>query len=187
MDRIARDAWSRYQNESGFSLIEMLSVVALVAILTTLGAGALRSYWLTQSVNGGQDELISQLRRAQEQAVSESHPKVFGVRVLAGSSTWALVEYNPVGPSCTEIQSNEFRSGARVRTETFTSTAETTYCEGNLKYADNTAVPDRATSGYAWFYARGTATPGNIVLDNPLVSIERLVTVSPITGRVTGS
>lgn len=189
MRPITRNAPHGRSPEDGFSLIELLTALALVAIVTTLGAGALRNYWLSQSVTAGSNELVGQLRRAQEQAVSETHPKVFGVRLKAGSSAWGIVEYDPTLSTCTQVQTNEFSSGARVRTENFTSTSETTFCKSNLTYSGGaTPVPDRATSGYVWFYARGTATPGTVVLENPLVPTNlRTITVSPITGRVTRS
>ena len=176
--------------QAGFSLLELIVAMGLIAIMAILGAGALRNYWLSQSLYGGRDELVSEFRRAQEQAVSESHPKVFGVRLQTGSSTWGLVEFDP-GPNpdtCTEISSNQFQSGTRPVTASFTTSSETTFCQSNLVHLGGGAVADRATSQFVWFYARGTATGGTVALENPNVSGGNpALTVFPITGRVSES
>lgn len=180
----------RASREGGFTFIELLVAMSLTAILMTLGAFGLRQYWLTQSLYGGRDDLVSQLRNAQEQAVSESHPKVFGVRVLAGSSTWAEVEYDPQIPTCIETQTNTFGAGTRIApapAPSFSSTAETTYCQANLKDINGAAVASsiRQDSQYVWFYARGTGTGGNATLDHPSLPGKSVsISITPITGRV---
>ena len=176
------------KEERGYSLAEMLAVLILGAILLTLGAGALRNYWLTHSLYGGRDELISQLRRAQEQAVTEGIPRVFGVRLLVGSQTWALVEYDPEDGTCLEIQTNAFSSGTSPQSVTMATTDETDFCAANLAYAAGGAVPGRGASSFVWFYPRGTATPGTITLTNAnLPGESAAATVTPITGRVSSS
>ena len=170
-------------------MIEMMVVMALLAILLTLGAGPLRNYWLTQALYGGRDEVISQLRAMQEQVVSESHPLVFGARLEVGSSSWGLVQYNPLSGACTE-RPREFASSVVPSAATFTDTDETAACKSALVYAPGTpqagsVVPGRATSSYVWFYARGTATGGTTTLNQPLLDNRNLtITVTPLTGRV---
>jgi prepilin-type N-terminal cleavage/methylation domain-containing protein len=184
---------NRASREGGFTLIEMLVAMTISAVLLTLGAFGLRQYWLTQSLYGSRDDLVSELRRSQEQAVSESHPKVFGVRLLPGSSDWAEVEYDPQTPACREIQTNRFNAGVIVAptpAPAFTSTAETTYCKANLTTIAGVAIPDavRGASQYVWFYARGTGTAGSAQVEHPSLPGKVLtITVTPITGRVTAS
>lgn len=183
-----------HRSHQGFTLVEMLVAMGLAAVLMTLGAGAIRNYWFTQSLYGGRDELTSQIRRAQQQAISASRPQVFGVRIEAGSSDWGLVQYDPstTPATCRQLQSNQFQSRTRVAATpapSFAVTAETTFCRANLVYAQGGAiVPDRGTSEYILFYARGTATGGSATLEHPdVVGDDPSITVTPLTGRVSDS
>jgi prepilin-type N-terminal cleavage/methylation domain-containing protein len=175
-------------HDDGFSLIELLVGIGLVAILVTLSAGALRTYWLTQGLVGSRDEVVSQLRASQEQVVSESHPLVFGARFQTGSSTWGLVEFDPGTNTCVEL-SRTLSTGVTPQSASFTSSAETTFCQANLVFAGGSVpVPDRATSAYVWFYARGTATAGSLTFTQPALPGKSVsLTVTPLTGRVEAS
>ena len=167
--------------EGGFSLIELLVVVGLLGLLLTLGATAFRRYWLVQSLDGAQDELIAQVRQRQEQAVSESHPLVFGVRVLEGSSEWGILEYTPDNPlvagnqeACVQKEILRFSTSVQVSSAAFATSPETTFCASVLG----------AASDYVFFYPRGSATGGTLTLLHPEISAARTIVVSPITGRV---
>ena len=163
-------------------MIELLVVVTLLGVLLTLGATAFRRYWLVQSLDGAQDELIAQVRQRQEQAVSESHPLVFGIRVLEGSSDWGILEYIPdTDPlvagnqeSCPQRETLRFSTSVQVSTADFASSPEATFC----------ASVHGAASDYVFFYPRGTATGGTLTLLHPEISGTRSIVVSPITGRV---
>ena len=183
---------SQRQGEDGLTLVELLMAMALAAILMTLGGFTLRHYWLVQALDGSQDEAVAQMRQRQEQAVSESHPLVFGVRFRTGSSQWGLVEHEPDDPStplvneqkCTEVETLTFSTRVEVQSASFASSPESTFCAGNLKYASGSAVPGRDVSAYVMFYPRGTATSGTLTLLQPSLNRTRSVQVSPITGRV---
>ena len=177
-------------HDDGFSLIELLVGIGLVAILVTISAGALRTYWLTQGLVGSRDEIVSQLRASQEQVVSESHPLVFGARFKTGSSTWGLVEYNPGTNTCVEL-SRTLSTGVVPQSASFTSSPETDFCRSNLVFAGgSTPVPDRddPATAYVWFYARGTATAGSMTFTQPSLPGKSVsLTVTPLTGRVEAS
>jgi len=171
--------------QRGFSILEILVAMGLTAMLLTLAAGALRNYWLAHSLDGAQDELIAQVRERQEKAVSESHPLVFGLRLLEGSSQWGVVEYVPDDPSttgtdeesCVQTALLTFGTGVQVSSASFAASAEATFC--STVFAD--------ASDYVFFYPRGTATAGTMTLLQPITNRTRVVTVSPITGRVQGA
>lgn len=193
MERLVRLGRARVvSDERGFSLVEMMFVMVLLGLVLTLGAEPLRNYWLNQSLYGGRDEMISQLKAMQEQVVSESHPLVFGARLQEGSMDWGLVEYDPDTGICTEIP-KQFSSNVNPSEVTFADTTESTACKGSLVFAPGTPdpgaiVPDRSTSHYIWFYARGTATPGSATLTQPgLDDATVTITVTPLTGRVEAS
>ena len=180
---------SRASDDRGFTLIEMIAAMALLAILGTLAATPLRNYWFTQALYGGRDELASQVRSTQEQVVSESHPLVFGVRLQEGSSNWGLVRYNPANGSCIETP-YEFGSSVSPSVVDFGSpTTETTACMTSLVVAPGlsgagTPVPGRDTSEYVWFFARGTSTGGTATLTQPSLTDEVTIAITPLTGRV---
>ena len=163
--------------EQGFSLIEMLAAMALLAIVMTLGAVALRQYWFVQSLAGGEEEVISHLRRMQEQAVAETHPLMFGVRFRTGSPEWGAVRYDPDTGVCSSESSLEFGGGVVVSAVDFADTAEgTTQCRAQLAGA--------ASDEFAFFFPRGTATGGTVTLQQSQLGRTESLSVTPMTGRV---
>ncbi len=196
------------KHESGFTLIEMLATMTLAGLLMVLSVGALRSYWLTQSVESGANEVVAQLRQLQARVTSESHPLVYGVRFpIDGGSTFGLVRYNPAGSGlCTQYgtgtTSGAFSpGGARVRfpDTSYSSTTPagfgfdvvppTATCrtEGLLTPQGTTvSVPPVSNlDQYVWFYAKGTATAGRLQIMTPTRPTRTItVTVRGLTGRV---
>jgi prepilin-type N-terminal cleavage/methylation domain-containing protein len=173
--------------DSGFTLIEVLSVMVLTGILLTLTAAGLRHYWFVQSLETAQSDVVSQLRQLQEQVVSETHPTVFGSRFKVGSSNWGVVEYDPLitgshpSATCTQVRSNTFGSGVQVSAASFTAatdTAMTNLCK---------TIPGASTDSFVFFYARGSATGGSVTILQPQLSRSKTITITPITGRVESS
>ncbi len=76
------------RREYGFTLIEVLATLVLMGILLGLSVPALRHFWLARALEGGADQVVSQLRQLQEEAISQSHPQVFGARFRPDSSQW---------------------------------------------------------------------------------------------------
>ena len=196
------------KDDNGFSLIEMLVVIGLVAILTAISFGGLRNYWLTQALEGGANEIVAQLSQLQAQVTSESHPLVFGARFpSAGSTTFGLVRYDPTGArSCTQVgtasTSGTFSpGGARVIFPGVLYPTNPTgygfdlalppsaFCNtgGNLKTPSGAVVttpPVSSTDQYVWFYAKGTASAGRLQVTLPALTRTIAVTVKGLTGRV---
>lgn len=179
-----------HKDERGFSLIEILAVIALSAILLTLGAGALRHYWLVHTLDAATDEVVTQLRQVQERTVSESHPLVFGVRFRDGSSQWDVVKYDPAGSgSCTREQQNTFDNGvlsAGVQVIGPRFPMDPTRPELVSCKAQSWAA---STDEFVFFYARGNAVEGDLTLRQPALGPTRdeTVDVFGITGRVVRS
>jgi prepilin-type N-terminal cleavage/methylation domain-containing protein len=170
------------RREEGFTLIEILTTIAISAILMTLGATALRSYWFGRALHDGSEQVISELRNVQERSVSESHPLVYGGWFDEGSSEWGVVRFDPKDVSvpgddeCAVVSGpNEFSAGVIVDEVSFEDAVpQSTVCAG--------AVP--AGAEIAFFFARGTATPGEVTLLQPKSGDTETVTVTPLTGRV---
>jgi prepilin-type N-terminal cleavage/methylation domain-containing protein len=178
------------RDEDGFTLIELLVVMAIGAVLLALSVTALRSYWFAQALNGSVDNVTTQMRQAQQQAESESHPLVYGVWFInVGDSTrWGTLQYDPdplLSVNCSEIGKRSFSTGVQVQSVSFDEDAvRTTECRSALAAA---GVASAGSAEIAFFYARGTATPGSITLEQTNLGRSESLDVTGITGRVSDS
>ena len=170
-----RLAWS-HRNERGFTLIELLTALGLVAVLMTLGAGALRTYWLRQGLVRSSEVVVTEMRGAQQRAMAESHPVVYGLRFAPGSSDWSIVQFDPRKASnkCIEVERHTFPTKVSVSAASFAGGGEaTTTCRSALG----------SSSQLAFFFSRGTATAGSVTLRSPYVDSTKTVDVFGVTGR----
>jgi prepilin-type N-terminal cleavage/methylation domain-containing protein len=174
---------ARPASDAGFSLIELLTTVLITSLLLGLAALPLRNFWFAQSLDGGTDAIVTELRKLQEDAASESHPLVFGARFVVGANSWTVFRYDPTaaGVKCTSQQhalnsSPIFNAPVKVKTITLSTdnsgTGEFTQC---------------ATAGdkVIFLYARGTSTGGTIVVEQPNTGKTKTISISVLTGRVT--
>lgn len=160
--------------------------MGLLAVLLALSIVPLRTFWFTQSLHGAADVVIGELRKQQEDSVSQSHPLVFGVGFTAGATEMIRYSFNPnlsgTADDACSATSREFGSGlfnARV-------------VVGSLAITNDTTAPEyvrcqqtRAADKILFFYARGTSNGGTIVLEQPNVAKEINLSVSGISGRAT--
>jgi prepilin-type N-terminal cleavage/methylation domain-containing protein len=171
------------RRDEGFTLIEVLTVMAITAILLTLSASAVRHYWLQRQLTGSADEVVSQLRQLQVLSTSQSHPLVYGARFVVGDSDFSLVRYDPKSPStsdddvCSQIGTRSLEGAVRVTSVSFQpAPGVTSLCSA--------AFPGSVGSEFVFFYAKGTATQGEVKVALEAIGRSRTVAVTPITGRV---
>lgn len=170
------------RGEAGFTLIEILTTIAIASVLMTLGAVALRHFWLNRSIAASKDGLISQMRSTQEKVVSESWPYVYGLRFDPQNDRWWMIRYDPVnaGPAddtCTVTETHTLEPGVVVDSASFAADPLITdFCKSRLG-----ANPDDAI---ALFYSRGSATEGSVTLRQTALGKTRTIEVDGITGRV---
>jgi prepilin-type N-terminal cleavage/methylation domain-containing protein len=169
--------------EAGFTLIELLTAVLVFGLITTLGVFALRHFWFVQSLERGKAEVVTQMRQAQQQAMSESHPLVYGVYFEPGATSWGVVKYNPTetsGNRCAIVQEFRFDGGVRSINPNF-EIADTSAMrsECDVKFP-STPNPQK----YVFFYPRGSATPGTVTLRSFEGDDNYLIEVKGVTGRV---
>jgi prepilin-type N-terminal cleavage/methylation domain-containing protein len=163
----------------GFTLIELLVVITITAILLTLSASALRSYWLTQALKGSTEQLVSQLRQLQQRTDAESHPVVYGARFEVGTPNWVLVRYDPkdatitTDDECTVVGTRSFDDGVNIAAADFDPPTGLVVSK----------CPSSAQE-FTFFYARGTATEGSVTLTHATTGRSSTVSVLPLTGRV---
>ena len=175
------------RREDGFTLIELLTVMALTTVLLTLSAIAVRHFMFVQALSTSTDSVTTQMRQAQQQAESESHPLVYGVWFInVGDSTrWGTLQYDP-DPTlpwpCKEIGKRGFERGVQVESVSFAvDSVRTSECRTALGSA---GVDESASAQIAFFYARGTATPGSVTLEQTVLDRTTTLDVTGITGRV---
>jgi prepilin-type N-terminal cleavage/methylation domain-containing protein len=171
------------RKEEGFTFIEVLVTTVIFAVLLTLGASAFRHFWLERSLSDSAAELVSQLRQVQEQAVSETHPLVYGLRLKVApsysdeSNLYSILSYNPdaaIGTTCRERGTRRFESGVFVTDAEFTEPSWIGECPGSSGLDNH----------FVFFYARGSATPGELTLEHTALDRTESVTVTAVTGRV---
>jgi prepilin-type N-terminal cleavage/methylation domain-containing protein len=189
----SRSLCRRGRREGGFTLVEVVVTAAIGLVALSLGAAALGQFWHQRALNGATDQLVSQLRSLQSRVVAESHPLVYGARFVAGSKQWGMVRYDPHGPGTTDdecvqfethsLGSGVFSSPSQIDSVEFNPAAEETFCRLNLE--DPQGQPIEASGDeFLFFYARGSATGGYVIIRHPMVAAANTVVVHSITGRV---
>ncbi len=180
------------KREEGFTLVELLATMALMAVLLTLGVGALRYFWLGQSLYDKRDEVYSNLRALQQQVVSESNPIVIGAWFKTGTPAgpeWGTVRLSGSSgtPTCTSTATFNLSGGIEVASASFADTLSGAV-PSDLKAACQSASGVPASIGatdFVFFLARGTATDGCVTLQQTFREMTDVtVSVSQLTGRV---
>ncbi len=173
--------------EGGFTILELVATMGLVAVLLTIGASAVRHYWFARSLQTAQDTVVTALRSVQQRSISESHPNVYGVRFLKGTPTFGVVRYNAATSTCTSVNQQQLGNGT-----IFTTDSDTNFPDvATLTDACRNATPASANYEVAFFYARGSTNStnaiGSVEVNQPQTGGTKKVAVSRLTGRVTRS
>jgi type II secretory pathway pseudopilin PulG len=133
--------------------------MVILGILTALATPAWRSYQANQEDISASREVVSVLRNAQVRATSEA--TTYRVDVNSPAKTLTVFRYNGTTPVRRQVVRLE---GQRVRLHEVTFPAPST-----------TSV---------FFYPRGNASPGTIVLKRSDREVRKTITVEGLTGRV---
>ncbi len=106
-------ARSRHNRQSAFTLIEVMVVIALVAIVVSLAGPSFREYMLMQRLRGVHSQLVTDVNYARSEAVSRG--VTVQVKFQAGTGLTCYVIYTgasdpcdctaPVGSRCTSAPS----------------------------------------------------------------------------------
>jgi len=173
----------KVDREAGFSLLELLTTMVLLGILLTLGAFALKTFWMRRALDGSTKQATAQLRQMQQRAVAESHPLIYGAGFTQGSDTYALLRYDPAATStkCTQMNTVKLEDGVKIAGGTSFATSP---------YITLSECPSSAGDEFVFFFARGTATGGTLKLIHEQLEgtsqDTTTITVTNLTGRVEG-
>lgn len=170
------------KDQDGFSLVELMIVMALTSVLMTLGAFAVRNFWLVRSLTGGQDEIVNQLRAVQSKGMAESNPLIYGVGFREGTNQWQIVRYDTTTNTCTGDGNRRFDAGVVINDVNFTTTVSGQNMAGIVTTCQSIiAAPN---DGFVFFLPRGTATSGTVTIRQPNLERTESVQVDSLSGRV---
>jgi prepilin-type N-terminal cleavage/methylation domain-containing protein len=168
--------------EQGFTLVELLVVMAITSVLLTLGVFALRNFWWVRSLSGGQDEISSQMRAVQSRVMAESNPLIYGIGFREGTNQWQIVRYNSATGTCVGDGSRTFDAGVVISEVNFSTTLAGQSVAAVVGVCDNViAAP---ADGFVFFLPRGQATPGTVTIRHPSLGRTATVEVFGLSGRV---
>ena len=113
----------------------------------------------------------------QQRVNAESHPVVYGVRFDPGSASWGVVQYDPRKTSnkCISVGTRSFEGGVEVQAAGFGAGGDAEASCASALGADNE---------FAFFYARGSASPGSVTVESQQTGGTKVVDVAGVTGRV---
>ncbi len=78
------------QDQTGFTFLETLIVVAILGLSSTIAAPAYLSFFETYQLNIAQDKVHQAMRQAQSTAMQTSTAWRFGVRENSGAIEWSV-------------------------------------------------------------------------------------------------
>ncbi|MDQ3879029.1 MAG: type II secretion system GspH family protein [Actinomycetota bacterium] len=181
-------------DESGFSMLELMIAIVIGAVMMSVAVLGTKSYFQVRALQGGQDQVVSQMRNAQQRAMSESYPNVYGVRFQTGTNKWSVVKVNAAAatPTCTVVYSYTFEGGTTVDAlgTTFPAYPAGT---GTWTTACQVATPGNSANDKTIFFlpsgGSSAASPSgsSVKLINTKTGKFNTTTVMPLTGRVVRS
>ena len=164
MPRAQRSSCRRLGADGGFTMIELSVAMVLVGILMAMAGPAWQQYRANQERVSASREVVSVLRAAQLRATAEEAT----YRVDVESSTRTLKTYRFDGSSY------QLRSSSRLT-------------GGSITLAGSFKDKAGVSSASAYFYPRGTASPGMAEVGRAGDTRKHLINVEGLTGRVSST
>lgn len=149
---------SAYRSEAGFTIMELLVVVGIVALLAAASMPALKSYMPRYTLRGAARDTMNMLQRAKMSAVRDN--SCWRLKIDPDANTGTLVPYNCVDTEGAAAQVLDLSTlGYRTR---FVPAAQTTCGKAEKNWnGDPISQTDLVT-----FTARGFANNRSIFIEN---------------------
>lgn len=148
--------------QSGFTLIELAVVMTMLGVLMAMAAPAWQRYQANQEDRSAAAAAVSMMRNAHVRATAEA--TAYRVDFDAATRKLTLLRYDGTDYV---VQRSEVLAGNKVRID-------------EVAFTNSAGIPTSA-----FFYARGTASPGKVVLKRADRDLKHTITVEGLTGRVT--
>lgn len=154
--------------DAGFTLIELLMTMMVMAVMTGLAGTSLMAWKERSAQSGARDETVSLLRNTAMRSLSEG--RTYCVH-FTGNGQWTLYRTACDADPAHVVSETGLNDELSDLAPTFT------YTPG--------LVGDCPTAGAcAYFYPRGTASPGEVLVTRPGSDVSYTVVVEQLTSRV---
>jgi prepilin-type N-terminal cleavage/methylation domain-containing protein len=174
---LVRD-WTERRNhaireaDSGFTLIEALTVLAIAGVLMAISVWGMHSYLVSSREKGTATQIQSTLRNTADRSLAEGRTYC----VLFTSTTWSVYVHDCT--VSTNLTDGPHKAGGSDQTLAAAFPVPTGM--------DPTEVTNCPSSGRcAYFYPRGNAIAGTVAISRRGSGKQYTVTVIGLTGRVT--
>lgn len=161
------------QNDSGFTLVELMVVMSILVILMGLGAYALLPYMRSQALTGATNEILTDFRDSQVRAQGEvrTYCLIFDI----ANNSYEIRRINATGASCTTpgvttLERVELPRGVALSVADFNHSL----CQ---------RVPADPNSSIAYFCPRGTSSNGRVVIVSTALNQDREIQLVGLTAK----
>lgn len=155
--------------DAGFTLIELVVVMAIAGVLSSIGIFGFSSWQRTAQQQGSAKELVSQLRNASERAISQG--RTYCVDIDPTGRSYTLWQY-----ACDTV------AGTQVAGPHATQSPDVTLAATLTLPSPAPACP--ASNSCLYFYPRGTAIPATVSVHSSARSMVYTLHVEGLTARV---
>jgi type II secretion system protein H len=172
----------RRTDDRGFTLVELLVVMVIVGTLMAISAFAFSSYRNTAELRGSSQELMSTMRSASEQAISEGRTYCVDLTNATPSTTnrsFALWQRAcTVAGGGTQVGGTRKTQSSRI---SFSTAVTNPNAAPTCPAGQNCCATDHAC---IYFYPRGTALQATVTVSSSARSGTYTIHVERLTARV---